>query len=59
MRDRRVSTPGVYVDFASQYPTVFVLQGLWRFMIAERIGWQEDDPRAFKRYSTALTSTRC
>lgn len=41
---RRVFTPGVYVDFASQYPTVFVLQGLWRFITAERIAWAEEDP---------------
>jgi hypothetical protein len=41
---RRTAVPGVYVDFASQYPTVFVLQRLWSYMTAEHISWQEEPP---------------
>ena len=41
---RRVPTAGVYVDFLSEYPTVFCLQDLWRFQIAKRIEWEEIDP---------------
>jgi hypothetical protein len=39
---RRVAVPGVSHDFTSQYPTVFVLQGLWRFMIAQGIDWIDE-----------------
>src|SRR5207237_187516 len=42
---RRVLIPGVYLDFASQYPTVFVLQRLWRFLIARGVAWKREDPR--------------
>lgn len=43
---RRVPVRGVYVDFASQYPTVFVLMGLWRYLTAEEIAPSEEDPAA-------------
>lgn len=42
---RRVAMPGVYLDFASQYPTVFVLQGLQRFLTAQRVAFHEQDPQ--------------
>ena len=42
---RRLPVPGVYVDFTSQYPTVFVLQGLHRFLTAERVDYHAREPR--------------
>ena len=44
-RIRRAAIPGVLVDFASQYPTAYVLQGLWRFQIAQTLRWHEEDPQ--------------
>jgi hypothetical protein len=44
-RIRLTPVPGVYLDFKSQYPSVFVLQGLWRYVIAKRIRWLNVDPR--------------
>lgn len=41
---RRQPTPGVYVDFLSQYPTVYCLQNLWHFQIAQTINWEEANP---------------
>jgi hypothetical protein len=35
-RIRGVPLPVRYVDYTSMYPTVFALQGLWRWVIAER-----------------------
>ncbi len=42
---RRVPIPGVYLDFTSQYPTVFVLQGLWRFLTAQGVDVAARRPR--------------
>jgi hypothetical protein len=52
---RRVPIPGVYLDFTSQYPTVFVLQGLWRFFTAQGIAWQREDPVIIQRQLDAIT----
>src|SRR5690606_24627034 len=41
---RRRPVPGVYVDFLSQYPTVYCLQDLWHFQIAQTINWEEANP---------------
>lgn len=41
---RRRPTPGVYVDFLSQYPTVYCLQNLWHLQIAQTINWEEANP---------------
>ena len=41
---RRTITPTLYCDFASMYPTVCTLMGLWRFVIAE--GMDEEDATA-------------
>jgi hypothetical protein len=41
---RRRPMSGVYVDFLSQYPTVYCLQNLWHFQIAQTINWEEADP---------------
>lgn len=43
-RIRRHAVPGVLVDFASQYPTAYTLQGLWAFQIAESITWEWEIP---------------
>ncbi len=45
---RHVPVPGVYLDVRSEYPTVYVLQGLWPYQIAEGIEWEREDPKAFK-----------
>ncbi len=39
---RKVAVPGCYVDFLSQYSTVNVLMGLWRFVTAREIRVVED-----------------
>ena len=36
-RIRGVPLPVRYVDFTSMYPTVFALQGLWSWVVAERL----------------------
>ena len=41
---RRCPTLGVSVDFLSEYPTLYCLQDLWRFQIAQSINWEEVDP---------------
>src|SRR5208282_4807302 len=41
---RRTVVPAVYCDFASMYPTVCTLMGLWRFVIAQ--GVDEEDATA-------------
>jgi hypothetical protein len=38
---RREVVRTIYCDFASMYPTVCTLQGLWRFVIATGIDWQD------------------
>jgi hypothetical protein len=41
---RRTVVPALYCDFASMYPTVCTLMGLWRFVIAQ--GVDEEDTTA-------------
>jgi DNA polymerase elongation subunit (family B) len=38
---RRTIVPTLYCDFASMYPTVCTLMGLWRFVIAEGVDEQD------------------
>jgi hypothetical protein len=38
---RREVVRTIYCDFASMYPTVCTLQGLWRFVIATGVDWAE------------------
>ena len=38
---RREVAQVLYCDFLSMYPTVCTLMGLWRFVIAERMEWQD------------------
>jgi hypothetical protein len=52
---RRVPVPGVYVDFTSQYPTVFALQGLQRFLTAERVEWAAEDPAKVQQLLDTIT----
>lgn len=42
-RIRRTATPGVLVDFASQYPTSYALQDMWRYQIAATVRWEDED----------------
>jgi hypothetical protein len=39
---RLLATPGTIVDFASEYPTSFVLQDLWPFHRARGITWERE-----------------
>jgi hypothetical protein len=41
---RRTVVPAIYCDFASMYPTVCTLMGLWRFVVAQ--GINEEDATA-------------
>ena len=52
---RRVAIPGVYLDFTSQYPTVFVLQGLWQFLTSRGITWTREDPAIVQRQLDTIT----
>ena len=38
VRIRRETVRALYCDFASMYPTVCTLMGLWRFVIAKGVG---------------------
>ena len=55
VRIRRVSVPVVYLDFASMYPTVAALLGLWRFMVATEVQSVEVDPHEFTRWLARLS----
>ena len=41
MHRRREVVQTIYCDFASMYPTVCTLQGLWRFVIATGVDWED------------------
>lgn len=49
VRLRRVHTQVLYCDFLSMYPTVCTLMGLWRFVIASGMNWEDTtaETRAF------------
>ncbi len=55
---RRVAMPGVLTDVRSEYPTVFVLQRLWPFLIAERIEWTEEPPDIVREQLRTLSLDR-
>ncbi len=38
---RKAPTEVIYTDFLSMYPTVCTLMGLWKFIIADGIGWHD------------------
>jgi hypothetical protein len=48
-RIRRLAVPGAYLDFLSQYPTVFVLQQLHRYLFAQGFDWHEESPAQLQR----------
>ncbi|HEU5215286.1 MAG TPA: hypothetical protein VFU30_07075 [Gaiellaceae bacterium] len=48
-RIRRHAVPGAYLDFLSQYPTVFVLQQLHRYLFAQGFDWHDEDPADLQR----------
>ena len=52
---RRIPVPGVYVDFTSQYPTVFALQDLHRFLTARHVTYQHEDPARVRHVLDELT----
>jgi hypothetical protein len=52
---RRVAVTGVYVDFTSQYPTVFALQDLHRFLTASRVEYAREGPAHVQRLLDHLT----
>src|SRR5262249_20100671 len=54
-RIRRCAVPGIYVDFVSQYPTVFVLQSLWRYLTAQGIDWHDEDPAQVQQSAQSIT----
>lgn len=54
-RIRRLAVPGVYLDFLSQYPTVFVLQQLDRYLFAQGFDWHDEDPAELQRLLKRFT----
>lgn len=57
-RIRRVPVPVVYLDFLSMYPTVCILMGLWKLLIAERLAVQ-DTTAEFQQLLAELTLEQC
>lgn len=55
---RAMSVPGVLVDFASQYPTVSTLMGLWRYHVASGIAALEEDPASVQAMLDAVSVER-
>jgi hypothetical protein len=53
-RIRRLPVPGVYLDFLSQYPTVFVLQSLDRYLFAQGFDWHDEDPVQLRSWVDGL-----
>jgi hypothetical protein len=53
-RIRRLPVPGVYLDFLSQYPTVFVLQNLDRYLFAQGFDWHDEDPTELRGWVGGL-----
>jgi hypothetical protein len=52
---RRTAVPGLLVDFRSEYPTSFVLQGLHWFLVAEGFDHHERDPVEVTAWIESLT----
>jgi hypothetical protein len=53
-RIRRLPVPGVYLDYLSEYPTVFVLQNLDRYLFAQGFDWHDEDPAELRRWMNGL-----
>jgi hypothetical protein len=59
-RIRRLAVPGAYLDFLSQYPTVFVLQQLHRYLFAQGFDWhstRRSGRRSTRSASSSPTAT--
>jgi hypothetical protein len=52
---RRSPRRGNYVDFTSEYPTVFVLQDLSRYLVSTGIDWADEDPQVCQDLLDRLT----
>jgi hypothetical protein len=46
VRLRRTVSQVLYCDFASMYPTVCTLMGLWDFVVAKGVTWRESTKEA-------------
>src|SRR5262249_1658768 len=46
---RRTAIPGILLDFRSQYPMVFCLTGMHRFLTAQRVDWTSEGPQRVQR----------
>ncbi len=53
-RIRRIPIPGAYLDFLSQYPTVFTLQNLDRYLFAQGFDWQDENPAELQAWLDEL-----
>jgi hypothetical protein len=53
---RRTPVPGVMVDFTSEYPTVFVLQRLHWFLVAESISYEDEPPERVQDLLDRMTA---
>jgi hypothetical protein len=53
-RIRRTPVPITYLDFASMYPTVCTLTGLWPLLRARQINAVDDDPAEAERWLNEL-----
>jgi hypothetical protein len=58
VRIRRGPVPVAYLDFASVYPTVNALMGLWGLLTAERIEAVDDTERV-RELLASVTAERC
>jgi hypothetical protein len=52
---RKHPVPGVYVDYLSEYPLVFVRLGLWHYLTSTGIEWEHEDPAEAQRFLDTLT----
>jgi hypothetical protein len=55
VRLRRWLTRVLYCDFKSMYPSVCVLMGLWRFVVAERMAWEDVPPQEIQAFLDHVT----
>ncbi len=58
-RIRKVPVPVCYLDFASMFPTVCTLIGLWELLSCRRVGVVEEDPAKVEAWLSALTVDDC
>ena len=56
VRWRREFRQVLYCDFLSMYPTVCALMGLWRFVIAQGMEWQDGRTRPKKPGRSSILS---